>query len=189
MVGSLKKQTIMQLAKPMILRCCILDLPNMVLANCHYAQIKSKYGKHAMSIYSDTYSLFYLIVSDIAYDDMVKDNAMLNDRFYPTYHAFDKMNIIGKSEHGAHIMTSCKVPGAFKSDNSYHVCKPMVVCRVTSYAEEIALFVVDNCNTHAHKLGRCVPSTIRQHQIHDDMYEGRLCKKTYVNITITQGSA
>ena len=46
------------------------------MVNFHYKHIKSKYSKIATLIYSDTYSLIYLIMIDDVYEDTIKDNDM-----------------------------------------------------------------------------------------------------------------
>ena len=59
----------MKLDKAMILRFCILNIAKIVMVNFHYKHIKSTYGKHDTFIYSDTYSLLYLIITDDVHED------------------------------------------------------------------------------------------------------------------------
>ena len=82
---------------------------------------------------------------------MIKDNDMFDFSDYPKDHKLYKMNIIGQDENGNDIINNCKVPGKFKEDNSSHVCKKMVVCRVKSYAEEFVPFVDDKGNAQSKK--------------------------------------
>ena len=85
----------MKLDKPMVLGFCILDISNIVMVNFHYKHIKSKYGKNAILIYSDTDSLIYVIITDDVHEDMIKDNGMFDFSDYPSDHKLYKMNIFG----------------------------------------------------------------------------------------------
>jgi len=103
--------------------CCILDISKIVILNFHYKLIKSKYGKSATLIFSDTDSLVCLIITDDVYEDMIKYNDMFDFSDYPSDHKLYKMIIIVKDEHGKNIINNCKVPGKFKEDNSSNVCR------------------------------------------------------------------
>ena len=46
------------------------------MVNFHCKDLKSKYGKNASLIYSDTDSLLYVVITDDVYKDMIKDNDM-----------------------------------------------------------------------------------------------------------------
>ena len=179
MVGYLKKHAIMKLDKPMILGFCILDISKIVMVNFHYKHIKSKYGKKATLIYSDTDSLIYLIITDDIYDDMVQDNDMFDFSDYPKDHKLYQMNIIGVDEHGKNIIRNCKTPGKFKEDNNSKVCKKMVVCRVKSYAEEFVSVIDDEGESHTDykKTGKGVPKHIIDKKLHYDMYEESLLQQ------------
>ena len=78
----------------MILGFCILDISKIVMVRFHYKHIKSKYGKSAILIYSDTYSLIYLSITDDVYENMIKDNDMFDFSDYPPDHELYKLNII-----------------------------------------------------------------------------------------------
>jgi hypothetical protein len=179
MVGYLKKHPIMKLDKPMILGFCILDISKIVMVNFHYKHIKSKYGKNATLIYSDTDSLIYLIITDDVYEDMIQDNDMFDFSDYPKDNKLYQMNIIGVDENGKNIIRNCKTPGKFKEDNNSKVCKKMVVCRVKSYAEEFVPIVDDKGETHIDfkKTGKGVPKHIIDKKLHYDMYEESLFKE------------
>jgi hypothetical protein len=73
---------------------------------CHSEHIKSRYGKYATLMYSDTSSLIYHSITDDIHEDMIKDNDMIHFSDYPTDHKLYKMNIVGKSEHGKHIINT-----------------------------------------------------------------------------------
>ena len=104
----------MKLDKLMVLGFCILDISKLVMVNFHDKHIKSKYGKNATLIYSDTYSSICLIITDDVYEDMIKYNDMFDFSDYPTDHKLYKMNTIGKNEYGKNIINNCKVQGKVK---------------------------------------------------------------------------
>ena len=56
------------------------------MVNFPYAHIKSKYGKRATLIYSDTDSLIYLVGTHDVYEDMIKYNDMFGFSDYPKDH-------------------------------------------------------------------------------------------------------
>ena len=61
----------MKLDKPMVLGFCILYISKIVMVSFHYKHVKSKYYKNATLIYSDTYSLIYLIITEDIYEYMI----------------------------------------------------------------------------------------------------------------------
>ena len=73
------------------------------MVNFYYKHIKSKSGKNATLICSDTYSLIYLIITDDVYEDMIRYNDMFEFSDCPTDHKSYKMNIIGQDELGKDI--------------------------------------------------------------------------------------
>ena len=62
----------MKLDKPMVLGVCILDISKIVMVNFHSKHIKSKYGRGATLIYSDTDSLIYPVITYDVYEKYAK---------------------------------------------------------------------------------------------------------------------
>lgn len=148
------------------------------MVNFHYKHMKSKYGKNATLIYSDTYSLIYLITTDAVYEGMLKYNDMFDFSDCPTDHKLYKMNIIGKDEHGKNII-NCKVPGNFKEDNNSNVCKKWLYVGLSHMLKSLFLLLMIKVKDiqSIKKTGKGVPSHIIQKKLHCNMYEDSLCKK------------
>ena len=87
------------LNRPAYVGMCILDLSKTLMYDFHYNYIKSKYGKKAKLLFTDTDSLTYEIEAKDVYKDLFKDKYKFDNSDYPKDSPYyDKTNkkVIGK---------------------------------------------------------------------------------------------
>ena len=87
------------LNRPAYVGMCILDLSKTLMYDFHYNYIKSKYGKKAKLLFTDTDSLTYEIEANDVYKDFFKDKDKFDNSDYPEYSPFfykKNKKVIGK---------------------------------------------------------------------------------------------
>ena len=87
------------LNRPAYVGMCILDLSKTLMYDFHYNYIKSKYGKKAKLLFTDTDSLTYEIEAKDVYKDFFKDKDKFDNSDYPEYSPFfykENKKVIGK---------------------------------------------------------------------------------------------
>ena len=87
------------LNRPAYIGMCILDLSKTLMYDFHYNYIKSKYGKKAKLLFTDTDSLTYEIEANDVYKDFFKDKDKFDNSDYPEYSPFfykKNKKVIGK---------------------------------------------------------------------------------------------
>ena len=92
------KETL-SLNRPAYIGMCILDLSKTLMYDFHYNYIKSKYGKKAKLLFTDTDSLTYEIEANDVYKDFFKDKDKFDNSDYPEYSPFfykKNKKVIGK---------------------------------------------------------------------------------------------
>ena len=100
------KETEVYFNKPIYVGQAILDLSKTLMFDFHYNYIRKKYGNNAELLFTDTYSLMYLIQTEDFYLDINKD----------VKKKFDTSNYPENHPSGIKIGVNKKVIGKFKDE-------------------------------------------------------------------------
>lgn len=93
------------LNKPVYAGFSILDLSKTLMYDFHYNHMKTKYGRNAQLLFTDTDSLCYHVMTDDIYADMLEDKHLFDTSEYDVKHPLYSTNnkkILGKMKDEAH---------------------------------------------------------------------------------------
>jgi hypothetical protein len=89
----------MTLNKPIYIGFTVLDVSKLLLFDFHYNVIAKRYDKNARLLFTDTDSLYYHLITDDVYRDMLEYRNLLDTsnypRDYPLY-SIENMKVNGK---------------------------------------------------------------------------------------------
>ncbi|CAI6374232.1 unnamed protein product [Macrosiphum euphorbiae] len=113
--------------KPIYIGFTVLELSKVLMYGFHYDVMKRHYGDKIELLYTDTDSLFYRVVTDDFYADLI-DNPNLM-RF------MDTSNL--PKDHKCYSTLRKRVPGLFKNETNSRTVYEYVALRAKSYAYDV----------------------------------------------------
>jgi hypothetical protein len=143
------------LDKPIYAGFAILELSTVLMYDFHYNVIVNKYGGNARLLFTDTYSLTYIIFTD----DLYKDLVPLRDTVFDTSDY--------PPDHILHSKVNCKVLGKMKDECAGKPAIEFVGLRSKMYS---LLLDKDETNEHVKMTAKCVKRCFVTKLLRHDMY-------------------